>query len=276
MPRRLLSALIIILVLPALAAAQSIPSATDLPTGKRPKSRHVWNAVAAGWNQIVFGDQIKLYRKLPWGQGKTLLTSDSHWRYGINAVMSPAYNRPAIMLGVSPLLIMDLDVSYGPGINVFQFTYDSYKVHFDPMDLGTPDYYGGVFHQAEANLVLKAAAWRFAVLHTTDFFYTYSKEYYFNWDAATIIKDGFMFRDKSFLLFQVAEEWRIFADYENFQHRNSAFLTELVATGFVFTRPAFNNFTFIAQLGYHTRNPQFSGLKYWAAAIMEWDFPDKK
>ena len=264
------------LLLPAVTLAQTLPNPEDLPTGPRPSSWHLYNAMAVGLNGPVFGDLFKFYRKMPWGEGKTLLTSDSHWRVGTHDVVSPAYARPAILIGVSPLLIMDLDVHYGPGIS---FTYEKYKsvyANYDPQNLGDPDGYMKIFHQAQANLVLKAAVGPVAVLHFDDLDYFYCDEPIFLWEVATVVKDGFFLRDKTYVLIEFQPNWRLLLDYENFEYYKSDYKTELLASGIVIQNPAIHNLTMIVQLGYHLRNPDFKGLKIWSAAQMEWDFPDKK
>ena len=266
---------IFMLALTGTSFAQMPAGIPDLPTGERPQSWHIWNASALGWNQPVLGDMIKVYRKMPWGEGKTLLTCDSHARAGGLGTISPYYMRPAVMLGISPLLIMDLDVHYGPGFNVLNHKFKSFRDHYEPMKLGTPDDYMYAFHQFQANLLLKAAYWRFAVLSMNDFNYYKSKDYMFEWEAATIVKDGPDFRTKEFLLYEFIPNWRVYANYENYNYYPAHFMTELASTGIVYMRPSFHNLTVISQVGYHVHNTKYHGIKVWIAAIMEWDFPDK-
>jgi hypothetical protein len=261
---------------PSLALAQSLPSMTDVPTGPRPNSWHVWNGFALGVNQLVLGDQLKIFRKMPWGEGKHLLTTDSHWRAGLNSVFSPAYIRPAAMIGISPLLICDLELHYGPGFAVWYYKYKSLKDKYDPQNLGDAAEYFHMYHDVQANMTWRLAYGPVAVLSLTDLDYFSNNEPFFHWELATIVKEGFFVRNKSFLLFEFEKDWRVFFNYEIYRNFNSDFLAELLSSGFVVMYPPFHNLLVIIQLGYHLRNPDFGGLKFWAAATMEWDFPDKK
>lgn len=276
MPRRLWIAIAsLILIWPAIAQPQSIPSAADLPTGPRPDSYHIWNGLAFGINPVVLGDQFKVYRKMPWGEGKTLLTSDSHWRLGSINTISPSYLTPGILIGVSPLLIMDLDVHYGPAFNTMYYTYQSYRSRYDPSSLGEPRREIGVFHQATANLTLKAAVGPIAVLELVDQDYYYSEKYFFDWEVGTIIKEGWSTRSKTFLACEYATDRRLFINYEYFLYYPSAFQNQLASLGLLFTNLQPWNFTWIFQTGYHLEHPKFKGIKVWTAAFAEWDFPIK-
>lgn len=264
----------VLVCFPSLAAAQMIPSLADLPTGKRPPSWHIFNGMAAGLNGPVFGDQLKVYRKYPWGEGKSLLTSDSHWRVGSHNTVTPLYVRPGAMIGVSPLLIMDLDVHYGPIINLNDYEFDSFRDNYDPQNMGEVERWFTVRHEAQANMTLKMAAGPVAVLNLTELDYWYSDDYWFSWEIATIMKDGFSLRNRTFVLYEFVPNWRIFVNYENYNYYESDFMTELVSSGLVVMHPPWNNFMFLFQLGYHVHNPDFEGLKLWSAMAMEWDFPD--
>jgi len=272
--RWIFAAVLLTLVLPAAAVAQMIPSLADLPTGRRPPSWHIYNGTAAGLNGPVLGDMIKVYRKYPWGEGKTLLTSDSHWRVGSHNVVTPAYVRPGVMIGVSPLLIMDLDLHYGPILNFYDYQFDSFRDSYDPQNMGDVETWFTIRHEAQANLTLKAAVGPVAVLNLTDLDYWHSDEYWFSWEIATIMKDGFSLRNKTFVLYEFVPNWRIFLNYENYNYYESDYMTELVSSGVVVMHPPWNNFMFLLQVGYHVYNPDFEGIKLWGAAVMEWDFPD--
>ena len=226
-----------------------------------------------GANPIVFGDMIKVYRKMPWGEGRTLLTSDSHWRIGGHGVFSPAYSRPAVMIGVSPLLIMDLDVHYGPVINTINYTYDSYDDSYDPMNLGDNNQEIGYSHQFTANLTLKAAVGPVAVLHMADVDYFISEDYYFNWEIAAIVKDGWTNRQKTFLLWEFKPDWRMYLNYEWFRYFPAEFQNQLVSTGLLVTNKLPFGSSIILQHGYHLQHPKFFGYKFWMAVFAEWDFP---
>ena len=257
----------------AIASAQSIPDVSDLPTGRRPNSIHVWGAFAAGENPIVFGAQIKPYLKMPWGEGKTLLTSDSHWRLGGHFTLSPAYSRTAILIGVSPLLICDLDLHYGPGFNTYHVAYDSFDDEYDPLDLGESEDYVGIYHQATANLTLKAAVGPIAMLGMNDADYLHSDEYHFNWDNATIVKTGWVVRSKTFLLYEFVKDWRAFVDYEYLQYFDNEFETHLLGAGIFVANQIFGDYSWLLQAGYHLDHPKFEGIKIWTVFMREWDFP---
>ena len=262
------------LLLPAAVWAQTIPTPGDLPTGRRPNSWHIFNGMAAGLNGPVLGDVLKVYRKMPWGVGDTLLNCDSHWRAGGQLMTTPAFIRPSVMAGFSPWLFMDLDVHYGTVINFTEVNFDSYNDSYDAQKPGEPDRYFTLQQQAQANLTLKMAAGPIAVLHFTDLDWWLSDDYYFNWEFATVVRDGFSLRNRTFLLYEFMKNWRIFINYENNNYFESYYMNELVSSGFVIMHPPWNNFLWLFQLGYHVHNPDFEGLKVWSAFVMEWDFPD--
>ena len=111
---RSLLSLLIVLFLSSIAFAQSIPDIGNLPTGHRPNSLHVFDGLAVGVNPLVLGDQLKVYYKMPWGEGRSMLTADSHWRVGMNNIISPTYVRPAVMIGVSPAPARNTACHCGP------------------------------------------------------------------------------------------------------------------------------------------------------------------
>jgi hypothetical protein len=263
------------LALPAAAAAQMIPSLADLPTGYRPDSWHVFNGAAVGLNGPVLGDQLKIYRKMPWGGGKTLLTSDSHWRVGSHNTITPAYIRPAIMLGVSPLLILDLDFHYGPIVNVTDYEFSSFDDNYDPMNMGDADLFFTIRHEAQMNATFKIGAGPIALLSMTDLDYWYADDYWFCWEIATIMRDGWSLRSKTFLLYEFVKNWRVFLNYENYNYYESDYMYEVASSGFVVMHPEWDNFLVILQFGYHVHNPDFEGIKFWGAVVNEWDFPEK-
>jgi hypothetical protein len=222
----------------------------------------------------VLGDLIKVYRKMPWGNGETLLTSDSHWRLGSHNTITPTFVRPAVMIGVSPLLIMDLDVHYGPDLYFTYNRFPSGRSNYDPQNVGEPDEYMHWFHNAQANLTLKAAIGPVALLHMADLDWYKNNEWFFNWDVATLVKEGFFLRNRTFLAAEFQPNWRFFVNYENSKSFETDFLSEVASSGFIVMDPDWNSLTVIIQLGYYIHNPDFKGLKPWAAMTMEWDFPD--
>jgi hypothetical protein len=254
------------------SAAQSIPAETDLPTGPRAPSLHLWNGFALGTNPLVFGDLLKAYLKMPWGNGETLLTSDSHWRIGTHLTASPTYLRPAILIGVSPLLILDLDVHYGPGINTYHYTYGSYWDAYDPTSLGPRPPGIGVFHQATANLTLKAAVGPLALLSLLDVDRFWSDQFFFDWECGIIMKDGWDTRSKTFLAWELVKEQRLFVNYEWYRYHSSGFRSQLISAGAILTSKSFFGMTLIGQVGYHLKNEKFKGVKLWMALLREWDF----
>lgn len=267
--------LLLLMLLPSLAAAQSIPDVSQLPTGKRPDSWHIFNGFALGLNPVVFGDQVKAFYKMPWGEGKSLLTADSHWRVGTNSTFSPSYIRPGVMIGVSPLLIMDLDLTYGPGINFMHYAYDSYDDHMDPVVLGEMEDYIGIFHQYSANMTLKAGAGPIAVLHFSDYEYFTSEEYYFNWENGCIFKTGYLMRHKLFLLWEFDKNWRMFTNWEWMHYFTTDKQFQLLSCGLLITNELPYGMSLLFQNGYHLQNEHFTGLKFWMATFREWDFPVK-
>jgi hypothetical protein len=267
---------VFLLSLPAAAFAQSIPTLTDLPTGPRPDSWHIWNGTAIGLNGPVFGDLIKIYRKMPWGEGTTLLTSDSHWRYGIHNTACPVFDRPAVLLGVSPLLILDVDVHYGPEIDYIYNNFSSLRDKYFPQHLPPSTGHTHIVQHAQANTVFKIGVGPVAALTLNDFDYFKNNEPYFNWDVATIIKEGFVFRSKTMLLFEFMKDWRFMLDYQNIRYFETGWRNESAGAGFLVMNPAWNHIMVISQLNYYIHNPDFKGLLFWSAVVMEWDFPDKR
>jgi len=270
----LLSILIVFLTI-SLAKAQMMPDLQDLPTGKRPNSWHLFTGFATGLNGPLLGSQIKAFRKMPWGEGKSLLTSDSHWRAGTHATVTPTFIRPAVMLGVSPLLITDLDIHYGPSVNFMQKNFESYDDKYDPQNLGDYDGYFEIYHQAEANLALKMAWGPLALLSLTDLDWLAAEDFYFHWELSTIVKDGFFLRHREFLLYEIEKNWRLFLIYENYKYFETDFLSEVAGTGLVVMVPEYHALMFIMEMGYYLHNPDFKGFKLWSAVTLEWDFPDK-
>lgn len=268
--------LLLFLLLPVLAPAQSIPDISELPTGKRPNSWHFFNGFAFGLNPLVFGDQLKAYYKMPWGEGKTLLTADSHWRVGTNSIFSPSYIRPGVMIGVSPLLIMDLDLTYGPGINFMHYSYDSYDDHMDPMNLGQMENRIGLFHQFSANMTLKAAVGPIAALHFCDYEYFVADEFYFNWENGSIYKTGYLMRHRLFLLWEFDKNWRMFTNWEWSHYFTTHKQSQLLSCGLLITNELPYKFSLLFQNGIHLQNEDFTGIKFWMATFREWDFPIKK
>jgi hypothetical protein len=268
--------LLLAFVAPAGVFAQSIPSVGDLPTGPRPDSWHIWNGSAVGLNGPVFGDLCKIYRKMPWGEGKTLLTADSHWRLGLHNTISPVFYRPEAMIGVSPLLVLDVDVHYGPEINFTYNRFPSLRSHYLPQNLGPATGNGLIVQHAQANTVFKIGWGPLAVLQLTDLDYFKSNVVYFNWDVATLVKEGFFLRAKTMALVEFMKDWRFFLDYQNFHYFSTSFLSESAGGGFLVMNPGFNHLMVITQINYYIHNPDFRGPTIFAAAVMEWDFPDKK
>ena len=270
--RKLLLLAFALLVFPALASAQSIPSAASLPTGHRPNSLHIFDGVAIGVNPLVLGDQLKVYYKMPWGEGRTLLTSDSHWRAGFNGTFSPTYIRPAVMIGVSPLLILDIDLHYGPAFNMSNYYFDSVDDNYDAQNFKRREQSFGIFHQTTANTTLKAAVGPVAVLEMFDAEHFDAPQPYFNWETGALLEDGYTIRSKTFLLYEFVANWRVFVNYEWFRYFGSDYQTQLVSAGvFLAELPWHTNL--MIQNGYHVQNPQFNGYKFWAAMFREWDFP---
>ena len=270
---RSLLSLLIVLFLSSIAFAQSIPDIGNLPTGHRPNSLHVFDGLAVGVNPLVLGDQLKVYYKMPWGEGRSMLTADSHWRVGMNNIISPTYVRPAVMIGVSPLLILDFDLHYGPGLNIAHYRYHSYTDSFDPVTFNGRKSGFGYFHQLTTNTVLKAGVGPIAVLEMLDVEYFDAPDYFFDWEIGAIIKTGWTTRSKTFLLWEFEKNWRVFVNYEWFHYYASDYQNQLVSVGLLLAGVLPYHISLLFQEGYHVQNPKFFGYKFWAAVFREWDFP---
>ena len=257
------------------ARAQSLPTDLHYPTGPRPDSWHVWNGTAVGWNPPVFGDMLKVYRKFPFGNGESLLTCDSHWRTGAHVTLTPTYARPGVFVGISPWLFLDLDLSYGPGLAWMHYLFDSYHEPYDPAARDKAGRTEGLYHHVMANVVLKAAWWRLALLQMVDVDWYQSKRYFFHWEIGTILKTGFDTRAKTFLLFEVWKGQRVFANYEYYRYHPTAYVTQLISGGVISQGWIPGGTSLLVQVGWHAENPDWHGVKFWAAAFWDWDFPIK-
>ncbi len=255
------------------AAAQSIPTDLHFPTGPREETLHVWNGVAGGANPLVLGDMIKVFRKMPFGNGESLLTCDQHWRLGAMMTMSPAYMRPALLIGISPLLILDIDLSYGPGFNFLHYTFDNYRAAYGPDARQFLSPTVGLWQQFTAQTVFKAAYGPVLLLQLTDVNYFYSKEYFFHWEIGTILHQGWDVRSKTFLAFEVWDGIRLFANYEFYKYFGSGFRTQLASVGLLLVGMLPAKGSLLFQLGQHIENPDFQGAKLWFAMFWDWDFP---
>jgi len=255
------------------ARAQSLPTDLTFPTGERPDSWHLWTGAALGWNPPVLGTMVKAYRKFPFGTGQSLLTCDQHWRLGPHVTLTPTYARPGFFIGISPLLILDLDVSYGPGLAWFHYVFDSYRQPYDPASRDKVGRTEGMYHHVMINLVLKAAVWRFALLVMGDADWYQSKRHFFHWEIGTILKTGWDNRAKVFLLFETWKGLRVFANYEFYRYHPTAYVTQLVSGGVIAQGWLPWGTSILVQGGYHLENPDWHGFKIWAAAFWDWDWP---
>jgi hypothetical protein len=272
--RLLVLVLALVTVGPASVGAQSLPTDLAFPTGPRPDSWHLWNGLAGGWNPPVLGDMLKVYRKFPFGNGQTLLTCDSHWRAGAHVTLTPTYARPGAFVGLSPWLFLDVDVSYGPGLAWFHYEFDGYGEPYDDDARSRIGRTEGLYHHVMANVVLKAAVWRFAWLLMGDTSWYHAKQHFFHWEIGTILKTGFDVRGKAFWLLETWKGLRVFANYEYYRYFPTAYVTQLVSGGVLALGWLPWGTSLLIQGGWHVDNPDWHGFKIWAAAFWEWDFPD--
>jgi hypothetical protein len=265
-------AVVLLASLPA-HAQSAINLDPDLPTGPREDSLHVWNGVAGGVNPLVLGDMIKVFRKMPFGNGETLLTSDSHWRLGAVATVSPTYVRPAILIGISPLLILDVDLHAGPGLNLVHYRFHGYGEDASPEARADMPISFGMFFQATANVLLKLAAWRVLLLQFVDVNAFYAPEPFYHWEMDTVVKSGFDTRSRTFLGFELVKGAHLIGSYEVYRYHESGWRTQWAALGFLFLGSLPGGTSAIVQVGQHIENEHFRGTRIWLALFWDWDFP---
>lgn len=253
-----------------LAQGALVPQPT---TGAREDTLHIWNGVAAGLNPLVLGDMLKVYRKMPFGSGDTFLTSDSHFRVGALTTVCPTFFRPAILVGFSPWLFLDIDLHAGPGLNFLHYTFHSYDEDASPGARADKPYGFGMFFQATVNVLLKLAVWRLLLLDFVDINAFYAHEPFYHWEMDTIIRSGFDTRNRTFIGFEVFSTSYFVLSYEVYRYHESGWRTQWVAAGLFILGSLPGGTSVIFQVGQHLENDHFDGARIYLALFWDFDFP---
>lgn len=241
----------------------------------RVASWHVWNGSALGLNPVVLGDQVKAFRKIPLGAGGSLLTSDAHVRAGAALTASPLFAHPEVFVGLSPLLVLDVELHWGPAANFLHQTFPGYRSSYTPAERGRQPWRTGTYHEGGAAVTLRAAAGPFALIQLLDVLWFRADDYFFHWDIGTIVHAGWLQRGKTLLLWQPEGAWRLFASYDFTRYAERGFFQHSAGAG-VYDERLPGGFTGILQGAWYVENPDLAGPRIWMAFLHDWDFPDAR
>ena len=261
----------------ALALALFLVSSTAAQTPIWPEGQprvakwRAFNAFGVGFNPIVFGDYLKIYRAIPITSGSHMLTRDSHIRLGGSTVVSPEMAKIGPFVGISPLLICDFDVTWNQYFEFYSRQFDSIHDSYDAHTLRAKDTSFQSGQNVIFSSVLKFAYAGVIVVNLFDIEYFYFQDTWFPIELYTIIDDGWDHYNKTFLLYEYAPGWRIGTMFETFHVINSGLNRHSLNFGFMADRKLPLDMTWVFLTGIHVDNPDFDGLRLWTAILKEWD-----
>lgn len=231
-----------------------------------------FNGMAVGFNPIVFGDLIKIYRVIPITQGAGLLTRDANFRFGGAAVVSPLLFKVGPFVGISPLLICDFDFYWNQYIDPVHIQFDSIRDNYAPHIREERETYWYWGQNLLLSSTFKLAFAGVYFIDILDFEYMYMQDTWFSIEFMTVIDDGFHFNNRMFLMYEFDKGWLVGPMWERFRVFNSGYSRHILNFGMLADRKLPWDMTLILITGYHVENPDFDGLRFWTAVVKEWDF----
>lgn len=232
---------------------------------------HYWisNTFGVGINPPVLGDIFKFYKKIPLDFGENYLFSDSNLRGGLINTISPKFDKPGLMFGFSPMLILDLELAYQPILYWTTYEFHSYKDKYDDAARShiTPHYKTCQYFLASTQLRMKAG--QVVMVDMFDAEYWSGTGYWFSDEIGTILSQGPAFHNKTFLLWEFQPEMRWFVDYELHHYTPSGYRKQIIGMG-VYADKIFGHTGFFLEAGYHLENPDYHGIMILLGVLSEW------
>jgi hypothetical protein len=260
----------LLLLFSGISSAQEVPSIWPKGQPREAKWR-AFNALAAGYNPIIFGDWFKVYRAIPITSGSHFLTRDSMVRYGAATMVSPLIAKAGPFVGISPLLILDLDVYWNQYMEFQKPSFDSIHDDYSPHILARKKKTFDVAQNFVFSSTLKLAYAGVILLNMLDVEYLYMQDIWLPIELYTVVDDGWHYTNRTYMFYEYEPGWRIGSMFETFHVLNSGFNRHIVHLGFMADRKLPLDHSLIFLTGYHVDNPDFFGLRIWTAILKEWD-----
>lgn len=269
---RLRVAILLLVFLLAACCAQAQTPIWPEDQPRRAKWR-AYNGIAFGVNPLVLGDMFKVYRAVPITSGSHMLTRDAHVRFGAATTVSPQLAKLGPFVGISPLLIFDLDVYFNEYFDFFHLSFDSihdpYDAHIRLRRSDEQNFYTGQNLVVSGTFKIMVAG--ILLVNLLDVEYFYMQDTWFSIELNAVVNDGWDYTNKTLLLYEYAPKWRIGSMFETFHVINTGYNRHMLHFGFMAEEKLPWDMSLILMSGYHLDNPDFSGLRFWTAAFKEWD-----
>ena len=242
------------------------------PEGEERKAKwRAFNGFALGVNPYIMGDMLKVYRAIPITSGSHFLTRDAHLRLGGATTVSPLLAKLGPFIGISPLLIWDVDFYWNQYFDFLHYRLENIDSPYDAHSLGEMEsffYWGQNFLFSST---FKLAYQGVVLFDILDIEYFLMKDTWYSIELVAAVNDGWDYTNKLALMYEFLPGWRIGTVWENFHIFNSGLTRHMLHLGFMADRKLPLDMTIFFLTGYHVVNPDFVGLRFWTAVIKEWD-----
>ena len=270
MPRKLVPALLLVLLCWNAAMAQE---AVIWPKGTERRAKWRGNgAVAFGANELIFGGIARAFYAVPITKGKSFLTRDSNVRFGASTLVSPLVVKGGPFVGISPALVLDLDLYYNAYCEPFHAKYDSLDDDYSYWAVADKKKTVGFGQEFVASSTLKLAYAGVILVEMFDLHYFLFGHTWYSIEVVAIVDDGFHYTSKTLLLYEFKPGWRAGFMYDALYVFNSGYERDTLSVAFMGDRKLPWDWTMILSAGYHLNNSNYEGFKVWNAFLKEWDF----